>query len=113
MSVQDSYEVGAQLGEGWAEAKADNVRGEDVLETVTNAFGGMVNQIVGGVFAVVLGLIMLNELMTLSIVNQSSGPFASIFDTVESVGGAAIIFIVLGFLAAAGGVAVRMFRGGY
>ena len=110
---EDATSFGAQMGRRWAESKIEDVTGETRRETTLNAFGGMVNQIVGGIFAVVLGLIMLNELMTLDIVNSSNGPFASVFSTVESVGGASIIFIVLGFLAAAGGVAVRMFRGGY
>jgi hypothetical protein len=122
MSVKGSqaFSTGGDLGESWAESKAQDVsdrveavrEADGVRESTYQAFGGMVNQIVGGIFAVALGLIMLNELLTLSIVDNSTGPFSSVFDTLESVGGAAMIFIVLGFLAAAGGVAVRMFRGG-
>jgi hypothetical protein len=71
---------------------------------------GMINEIVGGIFAIALGLVLLNQLFAVSIVDTANGSFAGTFDTVESVGGAAIIFAVLGMLALAGGTAVRMFR---
>jgi tetrahydromethanopterin S-methyltransferase subunit F len=124
MSVKadTATQFGKELGEAYAEEKLDGAQetvdeirvsiDERDRQAVLNAFGGMVNRIVGGIFAVVLGVIMLNVLLTLDIVNNSSGPFANVFNTIESVGGAALIFIVLGFLAAAGGVAVSMFRQG-
>ena len=113
MSVSETaYETGRQRGELWAEGMVDEIREADgARELASSAFSGMVNQIVGGIFAVALGVVMLNQLFTLQIINTTTGPFASLFDTVESIGGAAITFVVLGFLAAAGGVAVRMFRG--
>jgi hypothetical protein len=75
---------------------------------------GMINEIVGGVFAIALGIVLLNQLFDIGLITQTNGtydgPFGSIFGTVESVGGAALIFAVLGMLALAGGTAVRMFR---
>jgi hypothetical protein len=94
--AKEAYRMGRALGESM---------------TAEQAFGGMVNAVVGGIFAVALGVVMLNQLFSLSIINTTTGPFATLFDTVENIGGAAITFIVLGFLAAAGGLAVRMFRG--
>lgn len=96
-----------------AEAKSAYQMGQALAHGMSaeQAFGGMVNAVVGGIFAVALGVVMLNQLFSLSIINTTTGPFATLFDTVENIGGAAITFIVLGFLAAAGGLAVRMFRG--
>jgi hypothetical protein len=75
--------------------------------------GGMVERIAGGVMAVAIVAIVLNELFTLQIVNNTSGPFSGLMDTVESVGTGAITLVVLGFLAAAGGMAISMFRSGF
>lgn len=101
--ARSAFRAGKHLGEV---TLSGNPR--DVMD---QAFGGMVNAVVGGIFAVALGVVMLNQLFSLSIINTTTGPFATLFDTVENIGGAAITFIVLGFLAAAGGLAVRMFRG--
>ncbi|QKG91685.1 hypothetical protein HPS36_02050 [Halorubrum salinarum] len=80
------------------------------LERLDQMMSGMINEIVGGIFAIALGLVLLNQLFQVSIVNTSDGAFSGTFDTVESVGGAALTFAVLGMLALAGGTAVRMFR---
>lgn len=93
-----------------ADAAADKFVRRAGLERLDQMMSGMINEIVGGIFAIALGLVLLNQLFQVSVVNTSSGPFSSTFDTVESVGGAAIIFAVLGMLALAGGTAVRMFR---
>jgi len=71
---------------------------------------GMINEIVGGIFAIALGLVLLNQLFEVSIINTADGAFSGTFSTVESIGGAALTFAVLGMLALAGGTAVRMFR---
>jgi len=75
--------------------------------------GGMTERIAGGVMAIAIVAIVLNELFTLQIVNNTSGPFSGLMDTVESVGTGALTLVVLGFLAAAGGAAISMFRGGF
>lgn len=101
MSVTESaaYQTGHAKGQQWVA----NFRQS----------GGMVERIAGGVMAVAVVAIVLNQLFSLSIVNQTSGPFSGLLDTVESVGTGAITLVVLGFLAAAGGAAISMFRGGY
>lgn len=75
--------------------------------------GGMTERIAGGVMAIAIVAIVLNELFTLQIVNNTTGPFSGLMDTVESVGTGALTLVVLGFLAAAGGAAISMFRGGF
>jgi len=93
-----------------ADAAADHVIEEAGAERLDQMMSGMINEIVGGIFAIALGIVLLNQLFAVSVVDTADGPFASTFDTVESVGGAALVFSVLGMLALAGGTAVRMFR---
>lgn len=75
--------------------------------------GGMTERIAGGVMAIAIVAIVLNELFTLSLVNNTTGPFSGLINSVENVGTAALTLVVLGFLAAAGGAVLTMFRGGF
>jgi len=103
MSVTDSaaYQRGRDMGEATV-AQFDQMGG-----------GGMTERIAGGIIAVTVVAIVLNQLFTLSIVNTTTGPFSGLLQTVESVGTGALTLVVLGFLAAAGGAAIAMFRGGF
>lgn len=73
---------------------------------------GLMENIIGGGFMLVIGIIMLGFLFDLNLVSNFSGPFASQLDTVETVLGAAIVFAVLGILALAGVYAYSMFQRG-
>jgi hypothetical protein len=75
--------------------------------------GGMTERIAGGVMAIAIVAIVLNELFTLDLVSNTSGPFSGLINSVENVGTAALTLVVLGFLAAAGGAVLTMFRGGF
>jgi len=72
----------------------------------------LMENIIGGGFMLVIGIIMLGFLFDLDLVDNFSGPFASQLDTVETVLGAAIVFAVLGVLALAGVYAYSMFQSG-
>lgn len=76
-----------------------------------SATSGLMDRIIGGGFAFVIGIIMLNFLFGLELVNNSSGPFASQLDTIQQVIGAALILGVLGILALAGYYARSMLGG--
>ena len=76
------------------------------------AGGGMVERIAGGVVSVAVVAVVLNQMFTLEILNQS-GPFSSLIDQTESIGTAALSLVILGFLAAAAGAVLSMFRGGF
>ena len=91
-------------------AKAERVIEDSPVERLDQMMSGMINEIVGGIFAIALGIVLLNQLFEVEIIDTASGPFSETFSTVESIGGAALIFAVLGMLALAGGTAVRMFR---
>lgn len=71
---------------------------------------GLMENIIGGGFMLVIGIIMLGFLFDLDLVANFSGPFADQLDTVETVLGAAIVFAVLGVLALAGVYAYSMFQ---
>lgn len=75
--------------------------------------GGMTERVAGGIMTIAVVAIVLNELFSLQIVNNSSGPFADLITQVQNVGTAALTLIVLGFLAAAAGAVLSMFRGGF
>ncbi|RLM53184.1 hypothetical protein DVK02_14945 [Halobellus sp. Atlit-31R] len=75
--------------------------------------GGMIERIAGGIMTVVLVAIVLNEMLTLTIVNQSTGPMSDLIDQATQVGTAALTLAVLGFLAAAATLVLNFFRGGF
>lgn len=72
----------------------------------------LMQNIIGGGFMLVIGIIMLGFLFDLDLVSNFSGPFADQLNTVETVMGAAIVFAVLGVLAMAGVYAYSMFQTG-
>jgi len=74
---------------------------------------GMVERVAGGIMTIAVVAIVLNQLFTLEIVNSTSGPFSDLITQVQNVGTAALTLIVLGFLAAAAGAVLTMFRGGF
>jgi len=76
-----------------------------------SATSGLMDRIIGGGFAFVIGIIMLNFLFGIELVNNSSGPFADQLSTVENVIGAAIVLGALGILALAGYYARSMLGG--
>lgn len=72
-----------------------------------------IDMIAGGIMTVVIVGIVLNELLTLQLVSNSSGPFSDLLEnTIPQIGTASLTLVVLGFLAAGGSVALSMFRGG-
>jgi len=72
----------------------------------------LMQNIIGGGFMLVIGIIMLGFLFDLDLVSNFSGPFSDQLSTVETVMGAAIVFAVLGVLAMAGVYAYSMFQTG-
>jgi len=68
--------------------------------------GATAKSIGAGPMTVALVVIVLNELFTLEIVNNTSGPFSSTMATIENIGGGALTIVVLGFLVLAGAVAM-------
>lgn len=68
--------------------------------------GATAKSIGAGLMTVALVVIVLNQLFTLDIVANTTGPFSSTIDTIENIGGGALTIVVLGFLVLAGAVAM-------
>lgn len=104
--MEVSTTAGFQTGEAMFDATSDRL-------SSWWQRGGMTERIAGGVMAIAIVAIVLNELFTLDLVSNTSGPFSGLISSVENVGTAALTLVVLGFLAAAGGAVLTMFRGGF
>ena len=71
----------------------------------------MVGTLVGGAFALVIGIILTGFLFDMDLVSNFSGPFSEQLDTIQTVLGAAFTFSGLAMLAYAGSIAWSMFGG--
>lgn len=94
-------------------------RKEEARETLGAAWSEMdqgirvmVGTLVGGAFALVIGIILTGFLFDMDLVANFSGPFSSQLDTIQTVLGAAFTFAGLAMLAYAGSIAWSMFGGG-
>lgn len=72
----------------------------------------MVGTLVGGTFALVIGIILTGFLFELELVSNFSGPFSDQLTQLEQVLGAAFTFAGLAMLAYAGSIAWSMFGSG-
>jgi len=66
----------------------------------------------GGMIGIAVLVIVLNEMFTLDAISNSTGPFASVIDSLESTGGAALGLLVIGFLVLAANRIMAFFGGG-
>lgn len=71
----------------------------------------MVGTLVGGAFALVIGIILTGFLFGMDLVANFSGPFSTQLTTLQTVLGAAFTFAGLAMLAYAGSIAWSMFGG--
>jgi len=104
----DHVELAAEFGQTEANRRLEERGG---LLARMNASSGLMDRIIGGAFGFVIGIIMLNFLFGLSLVNDSNGTFSEQLTTVEQVIGAAIVLGALGILALAGYYARSMLGG--
>lgn len=81
--------------------------------SVMGATRGMAEKIGGGVVSIGIITLVLNKMFSLKVFNITNGPFSGLIDQVISIGTGALSLVVLGFLAAAGSVAVGMYRSGF
>ncbi|MFB6200864.1 MAG: hypothetical protein ABEI98_02525 [Halorhabdus sp.] len=56
---------------------------------------------------VAIAIVILNEVFTLDSIQNSTGPFSGLVDTVENLGTAALTLAVLGLIALGGAVAMN------
>lgn len=99
---RDGFRDGRALGDALLDDAEDEM---DVMRTVQMIGGAIVGIAVIG--------IVLNELFSSAAVNQSSGPFSGIFDSLTSTGVAAVTLLVVGLLVAAASRILDFFGGGF
>jgi hypothetical protein len=71
-------------------------------------------QAVGGaVIAIAIVTIVVNAVLTTNAVDNSSGPFSGVIDSLETTGVSAMVLLVIGLLVAAATRLMSMFQGGF
>lgn len=74
---------------------------------------GAVRMIGGGIIGLAVIVVVLNDVMSLASVENSSGPFSDVITSLEETGGAALGLLVIGFLVAAASRVMGFFGGGF
>jgi uncharacterized membrane protein len=72
-----------------------------------------VQMIGGAVITIAVIVIVVNEVLTTSAVNNSTGPFSGVIDSLETTGVSAMVLLVVGLLVAAAAALMSFFRGGF
>lgn len=72
-----------------------------------------VQMIGGAVITIAVIVIVVNEVLTVDAVANSTGPFSGVIDSIETTGVAAMTLLVVGLLVAAAAALMNFFRGGF
>lgn len=72
-----------------------------------------VRMIGGAVIGIAVIVIVVNEVLTTSAVNNSSGPFSGVINSLETTGVSAMVLLVVGLLVAAASKLMSFFGGGF
>jgi len=139
LTDNDAYQAGQQLGEVAFDRAEDRLAADDeldaddrfqvvdekghVIETTTpeefEADGlskasimRTVRVIGGGMIGISVLVIVLNEMFSLETIANTTGPFSSVIDSLETTGGAALGLLVIGFLVLAANRIMGFFGGG-
>lgn len=71
-------------------------------------------QLVGGaVIGIAIVTLVVNEVLTVDAINNSSGPFSGVIDSLETTGVAAMTLLVVGLLVVAASQIMNFFGGGF
>lgn len=79
----------------------------------TMSIMGAVRMIGGGIIGLAVIVVVLNDVMSLASVENSTGPFSDVITSLETTGGAALGLLVIGFLVAAASRVMGFFGGGF
>jgi hypothetical protein len=94
--------------------RAANALGDSLEETfgVSVDMMGVVRVIGGTMIGIAILVVVLNEVFALDSINNSSGEFSSVIDSLESTGGAALGLLVIGLLVVGANRVMGFFGGG-
>jgi len=67
----------------------------------------------GGVIAIAIVVVVVNAVMTTEAVNNSSGPFQGVIDSLNTTGVSAMVLLVIGLLVGAASRLMGMFSSGF
>lgn len=73
---------------------------------------GTVQMIGGAVITIAVIVVVVNEVLTIDAVANSTGPMSSVIDSLETTGASAMILLVVGLVVAAAVALLGFFRGG-
>lgn len=90
---------------GWEETSLDDASRYNVMQAV--------RMIGGGVIGIAVIVIVVNEVLTTGAVNNSTGPFSGVIDSLETTGVSAMVLLVVGLLVAAASRLMGFFGGGF
>jgi len=106
-TAKRDIEAGKEVGDAALESDSDEYDSEysQMMRTV---------QMIGGaVIGIAIVTIVVNEVLTTSAVNNSSGPFGGVISSLETTGVAAMSLLVVGLLVAAASKLMSFFGGGF
>lgn len=106
-----SFELSEARQERMRESRATLRGARETWSEMDQGIRVMVGTLVGGTFALVIGIILTGFLFDLDLVANFSGPFSDQLNQLETVLGAAFTFAGLAMLAYAGSIAWSMFGG--
>jgi len=93
--------------------QASLLKNEQNADMAAAGIMAQVRLIAGAMIGISVLVIVLNEVFSLNSVNNSSGPFSGVIDSLKSTGGAALGLLVVGLLVVAANSIMGMFgRGG-
>jgi hypothetical protein len=106
-TAKRDIEAGKEVGDAALESESDEYDSEysQMMRTV---------QMIGGaVIGIAIITIVVNEVLTTSAVNNSTGPFSGVIDSLETTGVAAVSLLVVGLLVASASKLMSFFGGGF
>jgi len=106
-TAKQDIEAGKEVGDAALESESDEYDSEysQMMRTV---------QMIGGaVIGIAIVTIVVNEVLTTSAVNNSTGPFGGVINSLETTGVAAMSLLVVGLLVAAASKLMSFFGGGF
>jgi len=106
-TAKRDIKAGKEVGDAALDSESDEYDSEysQMMRTV---------QMIGGaVIGIAIVTIVVNEVLTTSAVNNSSGPFGGVISSLETTGVAAMSLLVVGLLVAAASKLMSFFGGGF
>jgi hypothetical protein len=107
-TAKQDIEAGKEVGDAALDSED-----EDEFDSRFSQMMRTVQMIGGAVIGIAIVTIVVNEVLTTSAVNNSTGPFGGVINSLETTGVAAMSLLVVGLLVAAASKLMSFFGGGF